>query len=224
MKFVTHDEQKTVTINEAFWQRAFNYAVKELQVEYHHAEVDCFFIPHDVERHVKFKGNFQSGATGLSDRGAWFYIATIPVFTKTDVATMSPEKKLVVGTLLEEEKQRMVTTFFHEMTHVKQLLVGELISKPRGNVWKGEKYHKREYSFSPWEKEAEAFEKKAYDCFLKKEVAQIMATENANAYTEMLKGVFPDDDVFRVTQEIHWEREKCAPAASSERDWLMLAS
>jgi hypothetical protein len=105
---------------------------------------------------------------------------------------------------------RMVMAFFHEMTHVKQLLMRELIVKPRHQVWKGEKWDRREYSFAPWEEEARAFADKAYNNFLRREVTCLMADGTVHAYdpaiTKLL-AMFPVDDVYRITQELHRERE-----------------
>lgn len=207
MKFTIHINKHTViSIDEVFWKRAFNYAARQLNIEHHHATVDCFFIPIDFEKMVKFK-YFSLGATSLTEQGAVFYVVTAAHLALTG---------------------QMVKTFFHELTHVKQLLMGELVAKrkARSIVWKGEKWDKREYAFAPWEAEANTFSDKSYDRFLRREVTRIMADENAHAYDvhAALRGVFPQDDVFQVTRGLHREREKCAPAASSERDWLMLAS
>jgi len=205
MKFIIHINKHTVVpIDKVFWERAFNYAARELEIEHHRANVDCFFIPLDFERMVKFK-HFSLGATGLTERGAMFYV--------------------VAGAQLAPAGQ-IVKTFFHELTHVKQLLMGELIEKRRMFVWKGEKWNKREYAFAPWEQEANAFSDRSYDRFLRREVRRLMEEENKHAYDvrAALHGVFPDDDVFRLTQELHRERDKRAPAVSSERDWLMVDS
>jgi hypothetical protein len=45
MKFTVHNKQAAVPIDETFWNRAFDYASRELQIEHHCAKVDCFFIP-----------------------------------------------------------------------------------------------------------------------------------------------------------------------------------
>jgi hypothetical protein len=203
MNFKVFNNQKLVPISEAFWTSAFDYASRELQIEHHRADVVCAFIPTDLERKVKFK-HFALGATDLHQGGAWFYICT--------------------GAPVEGY---MVKTFFHEMTHVKQLLMGELIVKPRSYVWKTEKWDKREYSFSPWEIEANEFSKKSYKCFLRREVTRRMQDKNVSAYhpsIRELRSVFAQEDVFRLTRELHREREKQALVASSSRDWLMMAS
>jgi hypothetical protein len=188
MKFTIHNKQTTVLIDTTFWNRAFTYAAKELQIEHHHAQVDCFFIPLPMERKVKFK-YFTLGATGLTDVGVMFYVVT-------------------AANLVSEG--RMVKTFFHEMTHVKQFIMGELINKPRSFVWKGEKWDKREYAFAPWEMEADTFSERSYERFLRREVTRRMQDESVNAYHVSvldLRFVFPQDDVFRLTQELHRERE-----------------
>jgi hypothetical protein len=190
MKFIIHDEQSAIDVDESFWNRAFNYASRELQIEYHCAEIDCFFIPLNMERAVKFKA-FTLGSTGLTDLGAMFYVVT--------------EDFLTDGS--------MVKTFFHEMTHVRQLLMRDLIPKSRSIVWKGEKWDKREYAFAPWEKEANTFSAKSYDTFLRREVTRLMQDENIHAYhpsVRALRRMFPQDDVFRLTQELHRERESRA--------------
>jgi len=189
MKFTIYNEQTVVAIDEEIWNRAFNYAVKELQVEYHRAAVTCFFIPFR-DRMIKVKP-FTSGGTVLTEQGALFYIVAAKTFTDG----------------------RMVKTFFHEMAHVRQLLMGDLIQKPRHTRWKGEKWDKKEYSFAPWEKEAEAFSVKAYDRFLRLEVTTLMADESVHAYhpsMSKLYRIFPQDDVFGVTQEMHRQRESKA--------------
>jgi hypothetical protein len=201
MTFTVCNKQTLVPIDKAFWTRAFNYASRELQVEHHRAAVVCFFIPMNLEREVKFK-NFALGATDLHQGGAWFYVCT--------------------GAPVEGY---MVKTFFHEMTHVKQLLMGELVVKPRGYVWKKEKWDKREYAFAPWEIEANAFSTKAYECFLRREATSRMQDKNVNAYHPSIRelhSVFAKEDVFHLTQELHREREK-QEFASSPHDWLLVA-
>jgi hypothetical protein len=188
MNFTIHNKQTTVPIDTTFWNRAFTYAARELQIEHHHATVVCFFIPLPMERKVKFK-YFTLGATGLTDVGVMFYVVT-------------------AANLMSEG--RMVKTFFHEMTHVKQLLMGELINTPRSIVWKGEKWDKREYAFAPWEMEADTFSERSYERFLRREVTRRMQDESVTAYHASvldLRFVFPQDDVFRLTQELHRERE-----------------
>src|SRR5438874_1629019 len=86
----------------------------------------------------------------------------------------------------------------------------DLINKPRSTIWKGEKWsNRREYSFAPWEIEANERADQLYEGFLRREVIQAMG-ENANAYTtaHALRFAFPLDDVFRHTQELHRERER----------------
>jgi hypothetical protein len=195
MKFSIRNHQEAVSINETFWNGAFTYASKELNIEHHHAEVVCFFFPMSTERKVKFK-LFSLGATGLTDLGAMFYV------------------------LSGGPAGRMIKTFFHEMTHVKQLLMGELVEKPRHRLWKGGQFDKKEYADAPWEKEANAFSDKAYEQFLRREVTRVMADESVHAYHPailQLRCMFVQDDVFRLTQEVHREREKHA-LASSPRD------
>jgi hypothetical protein len=201
MKFEVHNKQETVSIDDAFWNRAFTFASRELQIEHHHAMVACVFIPLDLERTVKFKA-FSLGATGLSEDGAWFYVVAA--------------KSLTDG--------RMVKTFFHELTHVKQLLMGQLINKHRHIVWKEEgkkeeKWDKREYSFAPWETEANAFSDKAYEAFLRREVTRAMADKNVHAYHPailQLQCMFVQDDVFRLTQELHRERGQLGSASAEK--------
>jgi hypothetical protein len=204
MKFTICNKQNAVTIDEAFWKRAFNYAATELQIEHLFANVGCFFIPMDFERKVKFKGGFSFGSTGLWNDGVAFYVVTSMPLTPSD-------------------NGRMVKTFFHEMTHVKQLLISELIQKPRHRIWKGEKWDNGEYSFAPWEVEARAFSDKSYDKFLHREVSRVMQDENVHAYhpsVQQLWLVFPQDEVFRVPQNVHKQRERQA-LLSSGRDWLL---
>jgi hypothetical protein len=54
-----------------------------------------------------------------------------------------------------------------------------------------------------------------------------MQDKNVSAYhpsIRELRSVFAQEDVFRLTRELHREREKQALVASSSRDWLMMAS
>jgi hypothetical protein len=203
MKFKIQNMQEAVPIDEVFWNRAFNYASRELQIEHHCARVDCYFIPLDLERKVKFK-HFNLGATEVTEHGAMFYVVTA--------------KSLTNGS--------MVKTFFHEMTHVKQLLMRELIQKTRHRVWKGEKWDRREYAFAPWEMEANTFSDNAYETFLRREVTRVMAKESVHAYhpyITKLRSMFPEEEVFRLTQELHRDRERQA-IVSSPRDWIMVGS
>ena len=189
MKFTVYNEQQEVPIAETLWRRAFHYAAGELQIEHHHAHVACFFLPAAAERKMKFKHAFTAGASGLAKDGAVFFVIA--------------SKDLEGG--------RMIKTFFHELTHVKQLLMSELIAKrtARSIEWKGEKWDKQEYAFAPWEIEANAWSAKFYESFLRQEVSRIMKDANNHAYhvRSALRLVFPDDDLFRLTQELHRERE-----------------
>jgi len=181
----------------AVWDRAFQHAARELQIQHHHAKVDCFLIPRPVERKVKFK-HFTFGKTSLVGNkkgqitGVMFYV----------VAQAAPF---------------MIKTFFHETTHVKQLLMEELTMNRRNILWKpygskepAEKWDKREYSFAPWEEQANAFSEKAYTAFLRREVTRQMKDESVHAYhvAAALRFIFPQEDVFRVTQELHRDREE----------------
>jgi hypothetical protein len=156
MKFTIHNKQKAASIDESFWKRAFNYAATELQIEHLCAEVHCFFIEMKTEREVKFKGGLSLGATGLVEGGAWFYVVSTPGME----CPHFPDRDLAIRASSSSNRSQMVKTFFHEMTHVKQLLIGELILKPRYWRWKGEKWDRREYSFAPWEVEAQTFSDK----------------------------------------------------------------
>jgi hypothetical protein len=149
-----------------------------------------------MERAVKFR-YFSLGATGLTDLGAMFYVVTEDF--QTDGS--------------------MVKTFFHEMTHVRQLLMGDLKHKRRNIVWKGENWDKREYAFAPWEKEANAFSDKSYVAFLRREVTRLMRDENVHAYhpsVQRLRHMFPQGDLYRLTQELHRERERQTLALSPQ--------
>src|SRR6516162_2285093 len=139
IRFFIHNKQDAVAIDEPLWTRASDYAAKELRIEYHRARVDCLFIPKEVERKVKFK-HFSAGASGITPVGAFFYVVA--------------ERSLPKGS--------MIRTFFHEMTHIKQLLMRELKVTPRRYIWKREIWDRREYSCAPWEEEARAFADKAY--------------------------------------------------------------
>jgi hypothetical protein len=208
MKFTICNKQNAVSIDEDFWKRAFNYAARELQIEHHRAEVGCLFIPMYLERKVKFEGGFSLGAAGLLNDGAMFYVISSTGLASTGLASTG----------------QMLKTFFHEMTHVKQLLMRELIQKPRHLVWKGEKWNKREYAFAPWEEEANAFSDKSYPKFLRREVNRLMQDESVHAYHPAVKQLclmFPQDEVFHLTQGVYKERERQA-LLSSDRDWLFV--
>jgi hypothetical protein len=202
MKFTICNKQNAVSIDEDFWKRAFNYAATELGIEHHRAEVACFFIPMEAERGIKFK-MFSLGATGLTYEGAMFYV----------VSTTPPTAADFLFEHQESNNGRMVKTFFHEMTHVKQLLMGELIPKQRRRylIWKGEKWDNREYSYAPWEVEAAAFSEKAYQQFMQREVNRVMQDENVHAYHPSVRQLclmFSEDEVFHLTQGVYKERER----------------
>ncbi len=219
MKFTIYNKQNAVSIDEDFWKRAFNYAARELQIEHHHAMVECVFIPVNFERMVKFK-TFSLGATDLTEQGAWFYVVTdVPISANVRAV------QAIVADHQRSNEGRMVKTFFHEMAHVKQLLMRELINKPRSIVWKNEKWGRREYAFAPWEQEANTFADRSYDKFLRLEVNRVMQDENVHAYhpaVRQLCVMFSQDEVFRLIQELHKERERQA-LLSSGRDWLLVA-
>jgi hypothetical protein len=177
MKFTIHNRQKAVSIDDDFWKRAFNYAANELQIGCLHAEVHCVFIEMDMERKTRFKkGTAILGATNVIEGGAMLYVVASD---QMDPKVQYIRRGLGLHDRLKSSGQ-MVTTFFHEMTHVKQLLVEELIVKPRCVMWKGEKWDKREYSFAPWEVEAQTFSDKAYDKFLQREVNRVMQDEEVS--------------------------------------------
>jgi hypothetical protein len=211
MKFTIGNKQTTVSIDEDFWKRAFNFAARELQIEHHCAEVDCLFIPMEAERKIKFTGAMSLGATGLAKDGAWFYVVATP-------GANFLERTFISGN--PRNYSQMVKTFFHEMTHVKQLLMGELILKPRCWMWKGEKWDRREYSFAPWEVEAQTFADKAYAKFQQGEVSRVMRDDDVHAYhpsVMQLCHMFPKEEVLCLTQEVYKERERQA-LLSSGRD------
>jgi hypothetical protein len=194
--FTIHTKQNAVSVDADFWKRAFNYAARELHIEHLRAEVACLFIPMDLERKIKFKGGFSLGAAGLLTDGAMFYVVSSTELSSTG---------------------RMLKTFFHELTHVKQLLMLELILKPRHLEWKGEKWDKREYAFAPWEVEANTFADKACAEFMKREVNRVMKDESVRAYHPSviaLYRMFPQEEVLRLTQDVHKEREKQALLSS----------
>jgi len=66
----------------------------------------------------------------------------------------------------KNQQDQILTTFFHEMVHVKQYLKGELVSgigkKP--SRWYGKTFD-GDYYNSPWEQEAFELEKIMFDCF-----------------------------------------------------------
>jgi hypothetical protein len=209
MQFTIHNKQNTASIDEEFWKRAFAYAAKELQIEYHSAEVHCLFIEMEMERTVKLNGGAMIlGATALLPVGAGFYV----------VATSGHSFPQFAGIGVDDHNQgQMIKTFFHEMTHVKQLLVGELIVRPRHRKWKGEKWDNREYSFAPWEVEANAFSDKAYAKFQEREINRVMQDATVHAYhpaVMQLCAMFPKDEVFGLTQKVHEERERQALLSS----------
>ncbi len=204
MKFTVHNKQTTVSIDESFWKRAFNYAARELQIDYHCAEVACFFIEMDMERAVKFKVA-SLGATGVLKGGAWFYVVSTPEMKSPHFL----ERAFPPG--CPRNCSQMVKTFFHEMTHVKQLLMKELIPTQRYWRWKGEKWDRREYSFAPWEVEAQTFSAEAYVKFQQCEVNRAMREEGVHAYHPSVRQlclIFPQDEVLRLTQNVHKEREQ----------------
>jgi hypothetical protein len=183
---IHRNKKVAVYFDEQLWAGALDYALKDLQIEYLRARIDCLFIPVSMERKVKFK-YFSAGASGVTPVGAMFYVVA--------------ERFLTNGS--------MVRTFFHEMTHVKQVLMRELIVKPRHFVWKKEKWDRREYSFAPWEEEARAFADKPYLAFLRQQVTRLMADESVHAYHPALlrlKAMYPEDEVYQVTRELHRDR------------------
>jgi hypothetical protein len=53
IQFAIHNKQEVVHIDEPFWNRAFNFAIQDLQIEYHYAMIDCVVIRLNMERKVK---------------------------------------------------------------------------------------------------------------------------------------------------------------------------
>jgi hypothetical protein len=185
MIFKLVNKQSDVPVDESFWGRAFNYAARELEIEHFAAGVGCIFIPFARTKTQPA----DVGGTYSCEYGAVFYVK----------AQQGDKRMAVLRTFGEPYASdgRMVRTFFHEMAHVKQLLQMELVTKPRSRIWKGQKWNKKEYSFAPWEVEAEEWEEKLYRSFLRREVKRQMQHPDANAYTvaSALGYVFPQDDV-----------------------------
>ena len=183
------NEQQGIAIDEPIWQRAFAYAARELEIEGFATEVWCAFIRFGVPKIQPIA----VGSTGQFKDGRYFF------------CVMAVEKDIRVprGLPREGDLGEMIKTFFHELVHVKQCLKSELVVKSRYNLWKGQKWGKREYSFAPWEQEAVEGENRLYQGFLKYEVKRRMREPGANAYTvaeELL--IFPKDDIFQVTATI----------------------
>ena len=76
------------------------------------------------------------------------------------------DKQITVYINPELPKEDLITTFFHEMVHVKQYVKGELVSGEgwTPSRWKGA-YIKANYFDSPWEQEAYEYEKVMMDVF-----------------------------------------------------------
>ena len=187
IRFFIHNKQDGVAIDESLWTRAFGYAAKELRIEYHRARIDCLFVPMRVERKIKFK-YFSAGASGITHVGAMFYVVA--------------ERFLPQGS--------MIKTFFHELTHIKQFVMHELKVTRLSFHWNKEIWDRREYSFAPWEEEARAFADKAYLAFLRQQVTRLMANDKVHAYHPALlklKAMYPEDEVYQITQELHRDRD-----------------
>jgi hypothetical protein len=171
-----------------------------VHIEYHQAEVDCVFHPMEAAINKKFKGVFTLGYAEEYAEGPRVNLVAISDLMKTG---------------------QLVKTFFHEMTHVKQYLYGELEQKRSHRVWKGTKWPNKEYSYAPWEMEARAFSDKFYEQFLQREVNRVMQN-GVNAYhpsVARLRAVFPTEEVFRLTQKAHQEREQIHPL-----DWEAMSA
>jgi hypothetical protein len=100
------------------WQRAFKYAVKNLQIKHFHGELECIFTTN--QEIMEMEGKDSNGFAGGSlERGElYLYVAA--------------------------DCDNIIETFFHEMTHIKQILKGELKHVSPWNIWKGKKWNKRE--------------------------------------------------------------------------------
>ena len=95
-----------------------------------------------------------------------------------------------------------VKTFFHELTHAKQFLNRELVTTQRSTKWKGKRWGRQQYSFAPWEEEANAAEKRLYDGFKQSEVMRQMRRPGANAYTIAVPYV-SQDEIWAITSQLN---------------------
>lgn len=113
--------------------------------------------------------------------------------------------QMLMGSIKEGfyEQWPLLETFYHELTHAKQLLTGELVVRPRSRVWKGQRWGTKEYSFAPWEEEARREATRLREGFKRTEVIQQMRQPDANGYVvaHSLKLLLPVDEVFAITQQ-----------------------
>lgn len=104
------------------------------------------FLQVDGELEIYFDGEFNNGCCGYVE--------------------YESDDELIMYINPQLNKKDIVTTFFHEMVHVKQYLHGELKSGigKSASRWKGKKYDMSYYE-SPWEVEAYEYEKVMTDIF-----------------------------------------------------------
>jgi hypothetical protein len=183
------------------WNRAFRYGARELRIENFAANVACVFaplipptmLPVSVGRTVKYAD------------GAIFAVVTPPRLTVAATAFM--------GTSPDEDfysQWNLIETFYHELTHVRQFLTGDLVTTKRSRKWKGQKWDMKEYSFAPWEEEANSMATRLRDGFKRAEVLAAMTRPGANAYVvaQALNLVFSPDEVFEITSQLQIEDKR----------------
>ena len=187
MNFEIQNLQQEVPVEHDFWTRAFEFGAQKLEIECFAFKIVCAFVsPLDTPK----MRPFTIGATKIYKDAVLIWVAARPV---------SPFS-FSLGREDASGEGQMVHTFFHELTHAKQLLKRELIVKPRSRIWQGEKWDNKHYSFAPWEVEAEQKSEELYQGFLRWEVMRAMREEaNGYAVASKLHLVFPPEAVFRVT-------------------------
>jgi hypothetical protein len=194
------NDQSNIPIDREMWNRAFRYGARELGIENFAAGVTCVFTPFVPPKMQPVS----VGRTVKCSDGAIFAVMTPP-------SPMTPFLGLPLPLKQDFYKEwHLVETFFHELTHVRQLLTGDLVVKPRSRKWKGQKWGTKVYSFAPWEEEANSMATRLRDGFKKAEVIAAMARPGANAYVvaQALNLVFPSDEVFEITSQFQIEDKR----------------
>ena len=191
MNFEIQNLQQVVPVESDFWIRAFEFGARELEIECFAFKIVCAFIPLLTPKMQPFT----IGSTKICEDGVLIAVSSA---VKASPFSFSLGREDASG------GGQMVHTFFHELTHAKQLLKRELIVKRRTRMWMGRKWdNKRDYSFAPWEVEAEQKSEQLYQGFLRREVKRAMKEAAANGYAvaNKLHRVFPPEAVFQVTSE-----------------------
>ena len=154
MKLILEDHPE---FNQAF-QEAFGILVQKLGIENHKAVVHLRFEHNPVKDRIVFGFRLGQQYEGGRVENYTTYDADGTVHIRMILNT-APAPTFAIQAISDNY---IMGSFAHEMTHVKQMIVGDLKATTEVVIWKGQEvsWHSA-YRDRPWEKEAFQFQEEA---------------------------------------------------------------